>query len=158
RGTIAGGCFTPPAKGRNVPRFVVAFLLAVLCAAPAGAGPVVVMHTSHGKIKIELFPDKAPATVKNFLKYVDDRYYDGTIFHRVIANFMIQGGGFAAGMREKKTGLPPIKNEADNGLSNARGTIAAARAVDVNSATSQFFINVKDNAYLDGQNAKARGG
>ncbi len=110
--------------------------------------PVVVMETNHGTIKIELFADKAPITVKNFLSYVDDKFYDNTIFHRVIEKFMVQGGGFQPGMKEKKT-KPPIKNEADNNVSNARGTIAMARTSDPNSATAQFFINVVDNRRLD---------
>src|SRR5437870_2859655 len=110
--------------------------------------PVVVMETSHGTIKIELDAEKAPITVKNFLSYVDDKFYDGTIFHRVIEDFMIQGGGFQAGMKEKKT-RDAIKNEAANGLSNARGTIAMARTNDPDSATAQFFINVRDNTRLD---------
>jgi peptidyl-prolyl cis-trans isomerase B (cyclophilin B) len=114
----------------------------------ADKNPVVVMDTSKGTIKIELFADKAPETVKNFLSYVDKKFYDGTIFHRVISNFMIQGGGFEPGMKEKKTD-PPIKNEAGNGLSNVRGTIAMARTRDPNSATAQFYINVKDNKGLD---------
>jgi peptidyl-prolyl cis-trans isomerase A (cyclophilin A) len=112
--------------------------------------PVVLMKTSMGNISIELFQDKAPITVKNFLSYVDEKYYDNTVFHRVIKNFMIQGGGFVASepIKEKKT-QPPIKNEADNGVANDRGTIAMARTNDPNSATSQFFINVKDNAFLN---------
>jgi cyclophilin family peptidyl-prolyl cis-trans isomerase len=110
--------------------------------------PCVVMDTSLGSITIELFPDKAPITVKNFLHYVDTGFYDGTIFHRVIGNFMIQGGGFAPGMEQKPTGAP-IKNEATNGLKNLRGTIAMARTNNPHSATAQFFINVVDNAGLD---------
>jgi peptidyl-prolyl cis-trans isomerase B (cyclophilin B) len=106
--------------------------------------PRVVMETNMGKVTIELFEDKAPATVKNFLKYVDDKHYDGTIFHRVIADFMIQGGGFEAGLKEKKT-REPVKNEAGNGVSNERGTIAMARTSDPDSATAQFYINVVDN-------------
>jgi cyclophilin family peptidyl-prolyl cis-trans isomerase len=117
---------------------------------------VVIMDTTHGKIVIELFADKAPVTVKNFLQYVDEKYYDGTIFHRVIPNFMIQGGGFEPGNvakdEEKKT-RPPIKNEAGNGLSNERGTIAMARTPEPDSASAQFFINVKDNVRLDRANA-----
>ena len=112
------------------------------------ANPVVVMETSAGTVKIELFEDKAPITVKNFLTYVEDKHYDGLIFHRVIEDFMIQGGGFEPGMKEKKT-KDPIKNEAANGLSNLRGTLAMARTNDPNSATAQFFINVKDNKFLD---------
>jgi len=115
--------------------------------------PVVEIDTSMGKIKVELFADKAPVTVKNFLKYTDDKHYDGTIFHRVISDFMIQGGGMTPGLKEKKTG-EPIKNESANGLSNVRGTLAMARTNQPDSATSQFFINVKDNLFLD--RAKAR--
>jgi cyclophilin family peptidyl-prolyl cis-trans isomerase len=119
--------------------------------------PVVVMETSLGTIKIELYPDKAPITVKNFLQYVDDKFYDGTIFHRVIEDFMIQGGGFQPGMKEKKT-RAPIKNESSNGLSNKRGTIAMARTNRPDSATAQFYINVKDNNFLDKAQARDRVG
>ena len=108
-------------------------------AAPAG-NPVVVMETSKGTIKIELYPDKAPETVANFLRYVDDGFYNGTIFHRVIKGFMIQGGGLTADMKEKAT-RDPIKNESANGLANLRGTIAMARTNEPHSASSQFFIN-----------------
>jgi len=111
----------------------------------ADKNPVVVMETSKGTIKIELFADKAPITVKNFLSYVDDKFYDGTIFHRVMGNFMIQGGGFEPGLKEKGKTKPPIKNESKNGLSNERGTIAMARLGDPHSATAQFYINVEDN-------------
>src|SRR5437588_3849555 len=118
-------------------------LAGILAAAlPAqAANPVVVMETSMGTIKIELYEDKAPITVKNFLSYVDDKHYDGTVFHRVIENFMIQGGGFEPGMKEKKT-KDRIKNESKNGVSNERGTIAMARTDDPDSATAQFYINV----------------
>jgi cyclophilin family peptidyl-prolyl cis-trans isomerase len=133
----------------------------LLAAAPARAdNPVVVMETSMGKIKIELYPDKAPVTVKNFLGYVEDKFYDGTIFHRVIGkensekDFMIQGGGMEPGFKEKKT-KDPIKNEASNGLSNKRGTIAMARTNDPDSATAQFYINVVDNKGLDAAGKKA---
>ncbi len=112
------------------------------------ANPIVVMETSLGTIKIELDEEKAPITVKNFLTYVKDKHYDGLIFHRVIDGFMIQGGGFEPGMKERKT-RDPIKNEAGNGLPNTRGTIAMARTSDPDSATSQFYINVKDNNALD---------
>jgi len=108
----------------------------------------VIMETSQGTIKLELDGDKAPITVANFLSYVDEKFYDGTIFHRVIGNFMIQGGGFEPGMRQKKTNAP-IVNESTNGLSNKRGTIAMARTSVPNSATAQFFINVVDNEGLD---------
>ncbi len=110
--------------------------------------PVVVLTTTHGTIEIELDQAKAPLTVANFLKYVDDKFYDGTIFHRVINGFMIQGGGFTADMKEKKT-RAPIRNEATNGLSNDTGTIAMARTPDPHSASAQFFINVADNSRLN---------
>ena len=108
----------------------------------------VVLDTSLGTIKIELDAAKAPITVKNFLTYVDDKFYDGTIFHRVISNFMIQGGGFEPGMRQKPT-KGQIKNESSNGLKNALGTVAMARTNVPDSATSQFFINLKDNGFLN---------
>jgi peptidyl-prolyl cis-trans isomerase B (cyclophilin B) len=114
----------------------------------AGPKPVAVMETSMGTITIELDPAKAPVTVKNFLRYVDDKFYDGTIFHRVMPTFMIQGGGFEPGMEQKET-HDPIPNEAKNGLKNKRGTIAMARTSAPHSATAQFFINVVDNAGLD---------
>jgi peptidyl-prolyl cis-trans isomerase B (cyclophilin B) len=105
----------------------------------------VLMETSLGSIKLELDEDKAPISVKNFLSYVDKKFYDNTIFHRVINGFMIQGGGFEPGMRQKATD-PPIKNESGNGLSNVRGSLAMARTSDLNSATAQFYINVADNS------------
>jgi len=108
----------------------------------------VILHTNHGDIKIALFPEKAPKTVENFLNYVRSGYYDGTIFHRVINNFMIQGGGFEPGMNQKSVGNP-IENEASNGLQNTRYSIAMARTSDPHSATAQFFINVNDNHFLD---------
>ena len=108
----------------------------------------VLMKTNKGQIEIELFEDEAPVTVENFLGYVKDGFYDGTIFHRVIPGFMIQGGGFDAGFNRKAT-HQPITNEAANGLSNSRGTVAMARTSDPHSATSQFFINVVDNTFLD---------
>ena len=111
-------------------------------------GTHVTLETSLGTIELELADDKAPATVANFLSYVDDHFYDGTIFHRVIPNFMIQGGGFQPGLKQKAT-KSPVKNEAPNGLSNARGTIAMARTSDLHSATAQFFINIVDNQGLD---------
>jgi len=130
----------------------VTMCVAVACAGEPvteGTGkPVVVLSTSLGDIKIELYPDKAPVTVKNFLGYVNSKFYDGTIFHRVIPGFVIQGGGFDVEMRQKETG-PQIKNEAGNGLKNTRGTISMARTAVVDSATSQFFISVKDNPPLD---------
>jgi cyclophilin family peptidyl-prolyl cis-trans isomerase len=117
-------------------------------ARPAAADPVVVLDTSLGAIKIELNRAKAPITVDNFLKYVRAKHYDGTIFHRVIPDFMIQGGGMDETMTEKAAGAP-IKNEARNGLRNERGTIAMARLNAPDSATAQFFINVKNNSALD---------
>lgn len=108
----------------------------------------VVFATSMGDITIELNPDKAPITVENFLEYVDAHFYDGTIFHRVIPGFMIQGGGLTPEMKQKQN-RPPIENEADNGLKNERGTVSMARTQDVNSATSQFFINLADNTFLN---------
>lgn len=106
------------------------------------------MKTSKGTMTLELYPDKAPKTVENFAKYVEAGFYDGTIFHRVISGFMIQGGGFEPGMQQKSTN-PPVPNEANNGLKNQFGTLAMARTNDPHSATAQFFINVKDNGFLD---------
>ncbi len=110
--------------------------------------PMVLISTSLGDIKLELYEEQAPITVANFLSYVEEGFFDGTIFHRVINNFMIQGGGITADMKQKPT-KAPIKNEADNGLKNDRGTVAMARTAVVDSATSQFFINHKDNSFLD---------
>ncbi|HZR83218.1 MAG TPA: peptidylprolyl isomerase [Candidatus Binatia bacterium] len=110
--------------------------------------PVVVIATSLGNIEVELYPKQAPESVKNFLSYAESGQYDGTIFHRVIKDFMIQGGGMTPDMKQKPT-KAPIKNEADNGLKNSLGTIAMARTSDPDSATAQFFINTKDNAFLD---------
>jgi peptidyl-prolyl cis-trans isomerase B (cyclophilin B) len=109
---------------------------------------MVKLETSMGDIYIELNHEKAPKTAANFEKYVKDGFYDGTIFHRVISNFMVQGGGFEPGMKTKKTG-EPIQNEADNGLGNKKGTVAMARTMDPHSASAQFFINVADNGFLD---------
>ena len=114
------------------------------------------MQTSMGEIIIDLYPDKAPATVANFLRYVDEGFYDGTIFHRVIDGFMIQGGGFDTQMQRKST-HEAIQNEADNGLNNTIGTIAMARTQDPHSATAQFFINVNDNSNLDFRERNTRG-
>jgi cyclophilin family peptidyl-prolyl cis-trans isomerase len=118
--------------------------------------PKVVLETSKGKIVLELFPDNAPETVKNFLNYVDAKYYDGMIFHRVIPNFMIQGGGFTPDMK-RKASQAPIKNEADKGLKNDRGTIAMARTGDPHSATAQFFINSKNNDFLNHRSKTQQG-
>ena len=115
--------------------------------------PSVVMKTSMGSVTIELFADQAPASAKNFLAYVNDKFYDGTIFHRVIPNFMIQGGGFATDKKQKAT-KAPVKNEASNGLKNTAGTLAMARTSDPDSATAQFLINVVDNSFLDRDHAQ----
>jgi peptidyl-prolyl cis-trans isomerase A (cyclophilin A) len=115
--------------------------------------PSVVMKTSMGSVTIELYADKAPASVKNFLAYVGDKFYDGTIFHRVISTFMVQGGGFAKDGNQKPT-KASVKNEASNGLKNTVGTVAMARTADPDSATAQFFINVADNAFLDKERAQ----
>ena len=112
--------------------------------ASAQDNPAVVLETTLGSITIELLPDAAPGTVENFLQYAADGFFDGTVFHRVIPGFMIQGGGLQADLSEKAT-RPPIRNEADNGLSNTRGTVAMARTSVVDSATAQFFINTVDN-------------
>ena len=140
----------------------VATLVLLAAVAPGDAqetakgNPQVVLETSKGKIVLELYADKAPVTVKNFLAYVDAKFYDGTIFHRVIPNFMIQGGGFTADMNQKPTN-DPIQNEADNGLKNQRGTIAMARTNVPHSATSQFFINSVNNDFLNFKSKSARG-
>ena len=127
------------------------------CASAAGfaqtAAPRVKLDTSMGAIVLELAPDKAPKTVENFLEYVKAGHYDGTVFHRVIPDFMIQGGGFTAEMNQKPT-RAPIPLESRNGLGNARGTVAMARTMVPDSATAQFFINVKDNAFLDQPNSR----
>jgi cyclophilin family peptidyl-prolyl cis-trans isomerase len=115
---------------------------------PTPSGPVVVLETTFGRIRIGLYDDKSPVSTENFLKYVRKGQYTGTIFHRVMPNFMIQGGGMTPDMNEKPTDAP-IRNEARNGLRNSRGTVAMARTSDPNSATAQFFINLKDNASLD---------
>ncbi|MDH0155367.1 peptidylprolyl isomerase [Stutzerimonas stutzeri] len=114
----------------------------------AAENPRVLLNTSLGEIELELEAEKAPISVENFLGYVDSGFYDGTVFHRVIPGFMVQGGGFGEGLNQKPT-KAPIKNEADNGLHNVRGTVAMARTQNVNSATSQFFINHRDNDFLD---------
>ena len=122
--------------------------VAASVAAPAAPAPRVLMQTSMGNIVLELYPDKAPKTVANFLKYVQDGFYAGTVFHRVIKGFLVQGGLYTTALTAKRT-RAPIAIEANNGLSNLRGTIAAARAADPNSATAQFFINLVDNPRLD---------
>lgn len=129
-------------------KVLLSLVLALVASTAFAAGPQVALDTNQGRIVLELNTDAAPATVENFLGYVQSGHYDGTIFHRVIDGFMIQGGGFTADMRQKPT-RAPIKNEADNGLRNTVGTIAMARTRDPHSATAQFFINVNDNASLN---------
>jgi peptidyl-prolyl cis-trans isomerase A (cyclophilin A) len=118
--------------------------------------PVVSIETSMGSVKLELFAKEAPISVKNFLDYATAGFYDGTVYHRIIPNFMIQGGGFTADLNQKRTN-PPIKNEADNGLKNLRGTLAMARTMIVDSATAQFFINVADNGFLNHRDKTQQG-
>ncbi|MDX9766097.1 MAG: peptidylprolyl isomerase [Ectothiorhodospiraceae bacterium] len=118
--------------------------------------PQIKIETTLGDVVLELYPDKAPLTVENFLAYVKDGFFDGTIFHRVIPRFMIQGGGFTPDMQQKPT-RDPIENEADNGLPNVRGTIAMARTPNPHSATAQFFINVNDNDFLNFKGKNAQG-
>jgi len=125
----------------------------------AADNPIALIHTSMGDIKLELNAEKAPVSVENFINYAKNGFYDGTIFHRVISHFMIQGGGFTPDMEKKPTG-EPIANEAGNGLSNLRGTVAMARTNDPHSATAQFFINTQDNVnldYTDGTNSRTWG-
>jgi cyclophilin family peptidyl-prolyl cis-trans isomerase len=132
-------------------KLITACAIALLLAANSdvfASNPRVRMETTKGVVVIELYPDKAPKTVENFLRYVNEGKYDGTIFHRVIKRFMNQGGGFTPDFKKVET-FAPIKNEADNGLKNKRGTIAMARTGDPHSATNQFFVNTVDNAFLD---------
>jgi len=135
---------------------IVSIFLIISTGVFAVQNPSVLMKTSMGEIEIELFQDKAPLTVVNFLSYVDKGFYNGTVFHRVIVDFMIQGGGFTPGMKEKKTSLP-VKNEADNRIQNTTGTVAMARTADVHSATAQFFINVGNNSFLDYKSSTSDG-
>lgn len=127
-----------------------AVLILAITGCSMSENPRVLMKTNAGELEIELFREEAPVTVKNFLQYVDDGFYDGLIFHRVVPDFVIQGGGFEPGMAKKKT-KPAITNEAENGLLNLRGALSMARTSDPGSATSQFFINLKDNDFLDYQ-------
>jgi len=147
---------------QNTIRFMVSGFLLLLAsmviaadtqktATPKLENPKIKIQTNHGDIYLELFIAKAPNTVANFVQYVDEKFYTNTIFHRVMSNFMIQGGGFTPTFERKKT-RSPIKNEASNGLSNQRGTVAMARTSDPHSATAQFFINVVDNPFLDYKN------
>ncbi|MGJ7458803.1 peptidylprolyl isomerase [Halomonas sp. MA07-2] len=131
-----------------MPALLLAAALPFTAAHAQEATPDIILHTSHGAIGIELFQTEAPESVNNFLTYVQEGHYDGTIFHRVIDGFMVQGGGFDAEMRQKAT-RDPITNEANNGLKNRRGTLAMARTGAPHSATAQFFINVGDNGFLD---------
>ncbi len=148
----------------QLPRLACAALLCIAVATTAQAAnkksaatkPIVSITTSLGTIELELYPAKAPQTVKNFLQYVDKGFYNGTVFHRVIPGFMIQGGGFEPGMRLKPTDLP-VHNEADNGLKNVVGSIAMARTGDPHSATAQFFINTADNTSLDHRGKNPQG-
>lgn len=123
--------------------------------AAASQNPKVMMETDLGKITIELYPEKAPITVKNFLAYVDSRFYEGVIFHRVVQDFVVQGGGMTHDFQRKPNALPAIKNEASNGLKNVQGSLSMARTSDPDSATSQFFINLKDNTNLDPSDSSA---
>jgi cyclophilin family peptidyl-prolyl cis-trans isomerase len=136
--------------------FAMLFSISTMVIAADTANPIVVMETSKGTIKIELWTDKAPVTVENFLKYTDNSFYNNLIFHRVIPGFMIQGGGFNSNMMEQST-YPAIKNEATTDLKNNRGTLAMARTNVVDSATSQFFINLTDNDFLNHTNATPSG-
>jgi peptidyl-prolyl cis-trans isomerase B (cyclophilin B) len=135
---FASCCFPAPQKSVSLPGYEHS----------SKGRTMVIIHTTFGDIKLELDAEKAPLTVANFLEYARSGFYDGTIFHRVINNFMIQGGGFDTDMKQKTTGKP-IENEADNGLKNDFGTIAMARTMEPHSATAQFFINVKDNDFLN---------
>ena len=140
---------------------VILVLVFALCSPMAAVGglsdnPQVIMETSKGTLVLEVFPDEAPETVKNFLQYVRWGHYDGTIFHRVIPDFMIQGGGFSTDMKRQATEMP-VRNEADNGLKNKRGTVAMARTPDPHSATDQLFINTKSNSFLNHKNTTAEG-
>jgi len=140
-------------------KLITACAIALLLAANSNvfaSNPKVRMETTKGAVVIELYPDKAPKTVENFLRYVNEGKYDGTIFHRVIKRFMNQGGGFTPDFNKVET-FAPIKNEADHGLKNKRGTIAMARTGDPHSATNQFFVNTVDNAFLDHTSKTPRG-
>lgn len=137
-------------------RTFLALLLVFSLQPHAKEHPQVLLETNYGNIVIELFPEKTPETVKNFLTYVNEGFYDGTIFHRVIKDFMIQGGGYTPDLQRKLT-RAPIKNETDNGLHNKIGYVAMARTSDPHSATSQFFINVANNSFLDFREKTPRG-
>ena len=136
--------------------FGLSLLLGLPGSSEAQGGTQVVISTSKGDVRAELFDAQSPETVQNFLSYVDDEFYDGTIFHRVIRGFMIQGGGLTPDMSQKKT-REPVSNESTNGLKNVTGTLAMARTIDIHSATAQFFINVADNEFLDHKDESIRG-
>ena len=137
-------------------RLITLLLALTLAPAALAANPKVEMKTTLGTIVIELYPENAPKTVENFVQYVNDGFYEGTIFHRVIPGFMAQGGGFTANLQQKPT-RAAIRNEAGNGLRNANGTVAMARTADPHSATAQFFINVSENDFLDFKSADDKG-
>ena len=142
---------------KSIRFFISILIFAFAISAHSADNPIVKIQTNHGDIYVELYPEKAPKTVANFLSYVEEDFYTNTIFHRIMSNFMIQGGGFTTTFERKPTN-PPVINEADNGLSNVRGSIAMARTFDPHSATAQFYINVVDNAHkLDHQNKTPRG-
>ena len=147
--TAANGSCTKQLFDRCM-QAVVLILAIAGCSINMSENPKVLMKTSLGELEIELFQEEAPVTVENFLQYVGDGFYDGLIFHRVVPNFVIQGGGFQTGMA-KKSARSPIINEAENGLLNLRGTLSMARTSDPNSASSQFFVNLKHNEFLDYQ-------
>lgn len=132
----------------NILRSALAVFALLVAFGTSAANPKVELATNMGRITLELYPDKAPQTVDNFLRYVKEGFYDGTVFHRIIPNFMIQGGGFTTDFTQKKT-RGPVKNEAASGLQNTVGTVAMARTSDPHSATAQFFINIADNDFLN---------
>jgi cyclophilin family peptidyl-prolyl cis-trans isomerase len=162
---LADGVATEICKEKTMLKRIIAIMLSglsIFCATgaiaaePAIGNPVILMETSLGNVKLELFAKEAPTSVKNFLSYVRSGFYDGIIFHRVIPGFMVQGGGFTPDLMQKQTGAP-IKNEADNGLKNQTGTLAMARTAVVDSATAQFFINVADNVFLNHRDKTPQG-
>ncbi|WP_137917755.1 peptidylprolyl isomerase [Hydrogenophaga sp. 2FB] len=151
--------FALPSRRRAMALFLAVATSAALLplsASAQAAAPRVKLTTSAGDIVVEVYPDKAPKTVENFLQYVQDKHYEGTVFHRVISDFMVQGGGFTADLKQKPT-RPPVPLEANNGLKNDRGAIAMARTSNPNSATSQFFINTVNNANLNAPNPDGYG-
>lgn len=145
-----------PVQPYTMKNLMLLALASLISFAAAAANPIVEMKTSVGTISIELYPEKAPKSVDNFLQYVRDGFYNGTVFHRVVPGFVVQAGGFDKSDNQKPT-RPPIPNEASNGLKNTRGTLSMARTMDPNSATSQFFINLSDNVMLDFRDPSPRG-